>query len=303
METIAGLLEQHKVETLIILGDLTEQKDHHGAGHVNDVVELLYCLTQFCPVIVLRGNHDYVDADAPFFMFTRRLERLTWVNKPQLINVQGLRAWFLPHTMNYVRDWANLDWDLSHLIFAHQTFQGASIGRDLRLEGIPMKVIPSGRLVISGDIHVPQYLSPVLYTGSPFTVDFGDDFEPRVILLKSEREWQSIPVPGAQKRLLVLGSDGVGVQGFANPGDIVKIRCRLEPADQEHWPEIKSQIRQAFAHCQIYAIQPEYDSKPSIAPVTPGLVKTDQQVVRDFAKQVKWSQSVLETGLDLCGAA
>jgi hypothetical protein len=301
MGVIAGLIQEHKVETLIVLGDLTEQKDHHGAGLVNDIVELLFNLTCLCLVIINKGNHDYVDADCPYFMFTRRLERLQWVNKPCWADVVGLGpAIFLPHTLNHKRDWANLDWTRSDLIFAHQTFDGADVGHGYRVSGIPLDVFSADAKIISGDIHTPQTLRGRLtYVGAPYTVDFGDDYEPRVLLLRDNlMAPMSFSIPGPQKRLLTW-KNGLSVTGVEyKEGDIVKVRYQLDGKERDQWPAIKADIRKTLTErgCKIDSIQPIFDGgiACSIAPTTQA--KSDEQVVRDFAKAQKLDEAV---GLEL----
>src|SRR5205814_1607714 len=98
---------------------------------------------------------------------------------------------FLPHTNNYKRDWKGLDFSKYQWIFAHNTFQGANIG-PRRLEGIPTSIFPRNAKVISGDIHVPQHFGPIEYVGAPYRIDFGDDYEPRVLFLSTKDEKRCI---------------------------------------------------------------------------------------------------------------
>jgi len=305
MEFIAGLIEKHKIKTLLILGDLTEEKDYHGAQLVNDVVELLFNLSCMCPVIVLRGNHDYKDAACPYFFFARRLENVRWVNVVTKLDFGIGSCLFLPHTQNYQRDWEGGlpkgEWEW---IFAHNTFEGATTEHGHKLHGIPLSVFPKGAAVLSGDIHTPQTIGPVTYVGSPYTVDFGDKFLPRVLLLEANGVVHSIDVLGPQKRLLTLDEftfkrwDGK----YLYKDDIVKIRYKLAADEREKWPEIKKQIRTKIEAlgCIPFLIQPVLDttSKKTIVSSRRD-IKSDEQTVRDFSKQAKVSEQVLETGLEL----
>ena len=69
MKKLMRLIKRKKVNNLIVLGDLTEEKDRHSAWLVNQVVLHFAELSQLCKIYILRGNHDYVDPDTPFFSF------------------------------------------------------------------------------------------------------------------------------------------------------------------------------------------------------------------------------------------
>jgi hypothetical protein len=209
MDTIAALIKKHKVDELIVLGDLTEEKDYHPATLVNALVDVIYSFSQLCEVIILRGNHDYTSIDCPFFQFLRRMDRVRWLNTVTRLKLSIGDCLFLPHTRDYKTDWAKLpqleelDW-----IFAHNTFEGSVTEHGKRLSGIPTTFFDDFR-VISGDIHAPQDVGSVRYVGAPYQIDFGDLFEPRVLLL-DRMGIKSISVFGPQKRLLLAsrGHDG-----------------------------------------------------------------------------------------------
>jgi Calcineurin-like phosphoesterase len=296
---------------VLILGDLTEAKDHHGAELVNRIVGHLHAIAKHVPVGVLRGNHDAVDPDNPFFAFVGRIEGLTWINAPTpsenlpppLRTALG-RALLLPHTSNYKRDWEGLSFKGWDYIFAHQTFQGASIG-PRQLDGVPADIFPKGAKVISGDIHVPQSFGPITYVGSPFTVDFGDDFDPRVLLLGGPPSAiPSIPCPGPQKRLIEISSvNELQKQRTAKPGDILKIRVHIDPAEHAQWPAIQEQVRKWGSDngYVIYIVQPVVDrsAEPKISKQCKARAKTDEQLLDLYAKSRAVDERTLKTGMNL----
>src|SRR5277367_5080261 len=65
--------KKYQVDKIFILGDLTDSKDRHSASLVNAFVTSIIKLASECPVILLKGNHDYIDENTPFFMFTNSL--------------------------------------------------------------------------------------------------------------------------------------------------------------------------------------------------------------------------------------
>src|ERR1700693_3158967 len=193
-----------KADHGLILGDLTEVKDHHGSWLVNEIVKHIYDLAQLSRVTVLRGNHDYIDPDSPFFAFLNELENVTWINIPTRFKLDSWDCLFLPHTRDYKKDWPTSLLQINHdWIFAHNTFEGADIGHGKRLSGIPQTIFREDAYIISGDIHIPQELEKVIYVGSPYRVTFGDTFKPRIILIKNSG-YASIYCPGPYKQLVEI---------------------------------------------------------------------------------------------------
>jgi DNA repair exonuclease SbcCD nuclease subunit len=322
------LLRKHKAELLIILGDISDEKDHLSSWLVNQTVDHLTALAQICPIILLKGNHDYIQADNPFYEFLGKIPGIFWISKPTVgatIHAENCghllsRTLFLPHTANYKRDWdfhRNQDfhnWEFD-FIYAHQTFAGAQVG-PRKLDGIPTDIFSERTTVFSGDIHVPQSLDQgqIVYTGSPYTVNFGDDFKPRIILLEDNGNWKSIPSPGPQKRLLELTYPNRKIEGSwtdyftkiaerkINPGDILKVRVQIEPSQAPQWSAIKDEIHK-WGKAQgynIYLIQPLIDKTESGSMAKRKTVtRTDEQLVEHHIKSKSASEATLKTGQNL----
>lgn len=309
MSRIAGLLEKRKVDYLIILGDLTEEKDYHPAPLVNDIVDIVHSFSQFCEIIVLLGNHDYTRRDFPFFRFLRRLRRVRWINSVARIDLGKADCLFLPHTRDYKKAWTKLPHlEEIQFVFAHNTFEGATSEHGKRLSGIPVDFFEDGPPVISGDIHTPQKLGPVTYVGSPYTVDFGDDFEPRALLLDwyNYRNYriESIPLPGPQKRLIDITTKDIGkLQSGAGydftEGDIVKARISLKPEEQEKWGTIREKVRRELADLgvEVHLVQPVTTAKAKRIKMEPVHAKSDEAVVREYGKAAKVPEATLKAGL------
>lgn len=296
---------------VVILGDLTEIKDRHSAWLVNKIVTHIVRLAKQAPVLIVRGNHDYVDEDNPFYRFVQWIEGVAWVNAPTLANnlptpfkteLQG--GLILPHTTNYKRAWKGFDVKRAPLVLAHQTFTGADVGFGRKLEGIPMDVLNPNGTVISGDIHVPQLLAPCLeYVGAPYTIDFGDDYEPRVFLLRNQKQGhtvESLPVDGPQKRLVDCA---MGVKPSSLPrfrrGDILKVRVKVPAKSKARLNEFKDEVH-AWAERNelvIHTIVPVFE-KGSIAR-RQGSSKTDEQLVETYAKARSVDAKKLRVGLNL----
>lgn len=303
MERIAALIEKHRVSTLLVLGDLTESKDYHPATLVNDVVDIIYSFSCLSEVIILTGNHDYTQTDCPFFHFLRRFKRVRWINRVEFIDLSIGRCLFLPHTRDWQNEWPKLSNKTQDWIFAHNTFEGAETEHGKKLSGIPTDVFPKGVPVISGDIHTPQVLGPVTYVGSPYLIDFGDDFDPRTLLI-SGSDYKSIPLPGPQKRLIEL-ADGYNLSKIkARKGDIVKVRYSLTPEEQPDWFAIKTQIKEQLIAkgIEVHLVQPEMSLiKAKRVAIKKAPLKSDERVVQEFGVQKKLLKPTMAIGMELLG--
>lgn len=293
------IVRREKPEVVVINGDLTDEKDYHPAVLVNRVVQHIYELANITPnVIINKGNHDYTAlASTPFFEFLSRLERVEWVNKPK----EFYGFLMLPHTPNHERDWKNLNWGFAQHVVAHNTFAGTKSDRGFKLDGIPTGIFPKGVKVWSGDVHTPQEVGPVTYIGAPYTVDFGDDYEPRVILLDNGKP-KFIPCPGPQKRLLEVKLGHKLPASFPkfNRGDILKVRAIVNSDQYARWSEFVDGVHQwGIKHgFVVHMVQPVHDKAP-VKRTVPQAVnrKSDEQIVKDFAKRQSMSSVTLKTGL------
>lgn len=308
MATVAELLEKHKPQHLIILGDLTEEKDYHPAPLVNDVVDIIHGFSQFCQVLVLRGNHDYTRDDFPFFRFLRRLKNVRWINTVSRIDLGKADCLFLPHTRDYKKDWAQTPpVEELEFIFAHNTFEGATTEHGKKLSGIPTDIFDDEDLpIISGDIHTPQTLGPVTYVGAPFTVDFGDAYDPRALMIDwhAHRDYTftSIPLPGPQKRLLEFDTSVIGhMEREFNEGDIIKARVKLLPKEQDKWFSIRDKVKKELTElgAVVHLVQPITTARARARSVKieKAEVKKDEVVVAEYGKSLKIPEATLKVGL------
>lgn len=205
-ETLPALIKKHQVKRVLALGDFTEAKGGHEAGLVNRLVDDIEAISRLAAFYALKGNHDYLSEDVPFFRFLRHLDRVRWINEPTRLKFKDLGAcWFLPHEPDPTKAWDSGyftdDPESTSWYFCHQTFAGAKSESGREMAGAPHSIFPKGARVISGDVHVPQKTGPVTYVGSPTRIDFGDVFQPRVLIIKDDKI-TSVPVHGPQKVLV-----------------------------------------------------------------------------------------------------
>ena len=292
---LRNIVKKHDVSRVIILGDLTEAKDRHSAELVNRIVDHFYKLTALCDVTFLRGNHDYLTSpDNPFFAFLSRIEHISWINNPTAIG-----TWlYLPHTTDYKNDWKQFKFSDFDTIFCHQTFEGADTGFK-QLTGIPTSIFPKSVKVLSGDIHVPQDLGTVTYVGAPYTVDFGDNYEPRMLLLDS-KDMISIPCPGPQKRYVERKRNSEFItEHKLNKGDILKVKADFEPGLALSWQQIKQEVKD-WAEDKgyiVHSIQPIVTHKKMKKTQNKKAAQSDEDLLAAYGKARGINESVLKTGL------
>lgn len=300
--TLRRLVIKHAADCCVILGDLTEEKDHHSARLVNAVCDHLADLAQQCEVVILRGNHDYADIASPYWQFLDHIENITWVNEPGAVDAAGLNrdfpnALFLPHTTTWERDWKKVPLLEHRHVFAHQTFDGASSDGGFQLSGIPGDIFADDAHVICGDIHTPQFMkydngAVIEYVGSPYLVDFGDSFQPRVLKIVDEKV-TSIKLKGRQKRLLKITSLAELEQGSTtvrnvNEGDIVKVEMLVTGETKSDWPNLKEKIREwsEDAGVELWQATPKLlDTLRPKAKQEPRHIKNDEELVKAYVKK------------------
>lgn len=305
--TLHRLIKKYNITLLILLGDLTEAKNNHSAWLVNTIVDQVCDLAKVCKVICLTGNHDYTEADNPFFEFLRHVEHIEWISAPTSYSAlkydEVAPAVFLPHTHNPKRDWQGMRKfiERARWTFAHQTFQGAIAAQPDK--GIPLDIFPEGVRVISGDVHEPTRIGPVTYAGAPYLVDFGDNYKPRVLMLSGAKKL-SIPLGGPQKRLVELDSiSNLDKITGVNAGDILKVRVCVNMADHAKWHEYQKRVRDwgAEHNILINAVHPIVVGHKVDASIKNKIrdVKSDAEVLTSYGKQRGIDARTLKAGLQI----
>jgi hypothetical protein len=253
--------DYHRASCVCILGDITNQKDKHAAWLVNQIVDLMANLAQTIPVNILAGNHDGSTPDELFFRFLNHIPNIQFIDEPAVI---GKTMW-LPHTRDYVRDWHGLDFNGIKCIYTHNTFKGSLNENGLEMDGIPLGALPD-LPIYSGDVHVPQRLANLTYVGAPYTINFGDKFKPRAIIVDHANKMvKSVPLDGPQKRVLRTGTDGWW-KGEANKNDIVRVQVELLREEYPRWAELYERSLKACAKRGLI-----------VNSIVPYLITTDEQ--------------------------
>ena len=240
---IKKLYDKNKVDIIIILGDLTEEKDNHSSiltnKIYNEIQELDWC-------IILKGNHDYINEKEPFFRFLGEGDKNNKINYISKINNYDYEDFlFLPHSQNPVEEWKDIDLNKYKYIFMHQPIIGSigMSGFDMK-KGLPSNYFKNYKgKVYSGDIHKRQGV----YVGSPYPINFGDSNDGGVTILdtKSGKE-EFISFISIKKLSIDLNfyDSYLRLQDFnLKENDQIKIRVHLEQQDIFNYENIKKKLQ------------------------------------------------------------
>ena len=263
-------------KNLLILGDLTDSKDHHSANLVDAIVTRLHDLTAAgMEVFILKGNHDYIDPDTPFFKFLDRYEYINFIVDPQCILIEGLKCLFLPHTRNPIQDWkedriVEKYRKKADVVYMHESVIGSvtSSGYEMEQGLLPSYFRRFSGKVISGDIHCPQTVGRVMYVGTPYSIRFNDHYRGQALSVAPDQYNQtSVMVtkcyPDIRGRWTFDISSvdelvATGTQG----GDQIKIRYQLSEEEEPKWDSIRKRIHAACEEadlelCSLQVVRPE----------------------------------------------
>ena len=244
---LAKQQKEHAVDATFLLGDITDKKDKHTSVLVNRVIDEITKLKP--PLYILRGNHDGIDENNPFFRFMNCIDGIEFIVTPEFNQKLGVA--FLPHcrTQQELDDACAQMPEGPRAIMCHQTFSGAQAESGTRLMGLstsPIELL-RGAATWAGDVHKPQRCGPVTYIGAPYHVRFGDDFTPRCLLVKGNKE-QNLYYPAPHKWALTIRDPGEIIDNEdLKKGDQAKIVIELAREEAVEWQTYKQQVLEACA--------------------------------------------------------
>lgn len=303
-----------QIRRVIILGDITENKDRHSEALVNRVIYLfdtwmrIFDDAQF---VALAGNHCGITAQRAFFRFMGLMNRkFTYITEPTV-------RWgelFLPHTRTS-DSWANFrpfTRSKYKRIYMHQTVRGATAANSQTLEGMDASIFEDQSLhVYSGDVHTAQTVdNHIHYIGSPYPIDFGDEDGGSFILLNYDTDGMIVidtPLPKKKRKLHISDDDPVeqlrSIEDFRYPGSMYAVVVHIPQTQLDRLPQIKRDIQEYInsQYCKCVRISAEVTrqtsarrrrriSNTSTPPAT---------VVKRFAQENNLDNYYLETALDI----
>ena len=299
-------LAEQQADELIILGDLTVAKNNHPARMVNRLVDGFIKLSRhYQRIYVLKGNHDYVDPNCPFFGFLTSLPNILFVTNVMSLETT-IGSWlFMP---------AGTDWlehkELLHNrnIFSHVSFDGAVSESGYQLTGVnPRIVIDAKAHVISGDVHKPQILAggTIRYVGAPYHCRFGDDYTPRILLMQ-DKHLTDLYYPSPRKFSQVIHSLAELYRIKILPGDQIKIIAELRRADLPDWKNWREAIKEQAEQEGWVLFGPELKLQPDTTTnkkTSDNPHQSPEELVDNYAVAQKASEKHQTIGRELIQAA
>jgi predicted phosphodiesterase len=312
---LEGFCRRKKIEHVFLLGDLTDEKDHHSAKLVNRIIDALVSLAAYADVYLLKGNHDYVEKTQPFFGFLRRLghPKIHYFKKTAALDLSsGDRVLFCPHSLEASEAWIRAgkkEGGPYDLIACHGTFRGCRVENGTKMQaGIHASMFHSSglatedTLVIAGDIHVPQRVGKVTYCGAPYPIRFGDDFTPRVLYTVDGelRSWDRSTI----RKVVVETDDPSDLPDGLSEGDQLRLLVRLPRRDFPDWPRVSARLRRIAQDRSILLRSIELRDRDPIALETlpdgsPKPGPTDVRLLRQFCRSTGVPRTVRKVGLSL----
>jgi len=298
---------------LIILGDLTDAKDNHGAELVNRVVKEIRDLAALgIRIIILAGNHDWLRQGHEFFKFLSVIPGVEYVAKPtEDAELTGSSAYFLPYSKNPARDWEGMDFSHYQYLFMHQTVKGAVSSNGQEMDGEPLPPLNAVK-VYSGDIHVPQVvrtgLGEVEYVGSPYHVHMGDAFRPRCVLLERNGNPVDLHFETISRVTVKVTSLDELRKLKVRAGDQVKLRVELSPADRHEWAAVRREAQSLLKAKGVEVngvelVAPKSRRRIPLLDGIPARRESPEDSVVRFVEREELGGATLDVGLELLAAA
>jgi DNA repair exonuclease SbcCD nuclease subunit len=290
------------IDKILLLGDTTDAKDKHSSKLVNRVVQNIIRLSEVVEeVLILRGNHDYIDPTLPYFGFLNNIRGIKFIVEPYefiLNNKQCLAVPNMPHFSDIKLD------NKYEYMFCHQTFTGAVAETGTKMEGVPISILDgwNGK-VISGDIHVPQLMvqGKIIYVGSPYHVHFGDRFVPRILYVDDSFKFKNLYFKTVKKHTIDISSPEQLYNLDIAEHDQVKIRLALD--DIIHWEKYKESVIEYCVSKNIDLQQIEFvkqDSSLSLEAQKAKLkILTPKEILRKYCESMKVGEETMQFGMGI----
>lgn len=300
---------KHNVDATFLLGDLTDRKDSHPSSLVNKAIDELLNLKP--PIFILKGNHDFLaDPDSPYFRFLSNIDGIEFVSEPTFLREFGVAM--VPHQpgqASFDRACAVIPRKAAGVML-HVTLQGAIAETGARLSGL--SAAPVGLLqpqgVWAGDIHRPQTVNcgaMVTYVGAPYHVRFGDNFTPRVLLVRDGIE-QNLYFPCLRKWVLrVHDADEILNNDDLHKGDHVKVTVTLAREEAVEWVAHKQRVLDACKELGLGVFGVDLEISTSSKRERPRLgapqAKTHLEVFDLFCQAEGVASNIKQAGRDILG--
>ena len=277
---VEEIFNQYELERLFILGDLTENKDNHSSLLVNSVVNTLTAIQRkfSIEIHILKGNHD-IAGSVPYFYFLNNIPHFYFYNELTRIG----KIWMIPHRRNVFltdEEIQKID-EKPSILFMHQTFAGFKMENGMTTSGMVFPEFKNDHVYVSGDLHVPQGM----YVGSPWHVDFSDNFTPRVFLL-DDRKLISYELPESADKIQVViksANDLLQLKDIQK-NSVVKVKIEVSQERMGDVVSLQEQLKK-FDNILIYSVEVVVQRSENKKQIQDVKTMSDLDIVKYYSKR------------------
>ena len=299
-------IEELPITHIYILGDLTDKKDSHSSILVNRLTKFIKNLAKEAEIYILKGNHDYIDENNPFFGFLDYLDKVNYIKTITETETEL----FIPHSKSYDMI-KTLDSNNYQVIFMHCDILGAQTSSNYRLEqGLDYnsdffsKFTGSG--IYSGHIHVPQVIGNITYIGSPYPVYFGDNFKGRALLLDENNKAEFLEIPSIRKYKIAIESIEDLKNYTFNENDQCKIKIQLDRNNLNKWELLATEVKKSLKEKGVDLTMIELEIKDTDIHILDNKQsenESDESIIKKFSNKEKLTLSYIEKGMEILYAS
>jgi hypothetical protein len=243
-----------------------------------------------------------------FWEILNNVSNVHFVVDPKELPYLDARVLMLPYTARPDLDWRKIPLTSYDMIIMHQCVSGVVGNNGHLLTNDYMPDLPVENIIFSGDIHNHQVVemgngASVQYIGAPHPINFGDDYECRLIEIDLEKsDIRLIDLRPPKKWMLDITSiSDLPLPKESFEGNMAKVRYHMLVSQIDQWPSIEQAVKDwATKHgVTLYGVEPVLDGPQASSASTTheALLSTPSDVFKAFLAE----ENLLGTPLAKCG--
>jgi len=195
-DEILAIIDETKPDMVIALGDTLDTHERIYLRALVQATKFFLEISKRCPLINIIGNHDRENnsdfqSDIHPFIGLKDHNNITIIDKA--VWQEDKNFIYVPYVPDgkFLQALETVKYDISGnkqplLIFCHQLFTGANMGNVVSNKGDNWNTsLPS---IFSGHIHKYQQIPGVIYVGTMFQQNYGEDTDKAVMFLHIDED-------------------------------------------------------------------------------------------------------------------
>jgi DNA repair exonuclease SbcCD nuclease subunit len=283
---IDKILDEGKYDCCVLLGDVFHKFENVNTHASKMVYNLFSIITDYCPLFVLVGNHDFINGrqfltENHSLLPYKKWQKVMIIDQPKRIKMPNCRLLFVPYVPKgrFFEALEDVDkWESVDMIFAHQEFQGCQMGGYVSVDGDGWseKFPP----IISGHCHSKHKIKNITYPGTPYDIGYGgsekryvaevvfteDSYKINYILTnlprkkvirltcKEAREWVPEGIDYYKLKIVSTKEEYTSFRGSSHAKDLVNTGVKIEhvPSDRKRIDEFLEKRKNDSKGCETY---------------------------------------------------